>query len=85
MTVEFIFAIVTAVVTGILGTITGKTNIPNRFIPLQNLVIGIIAAFVAVYFSLFNDIPTAILVSLGMSFGVGGAYDLAKTKVVEKK
>lgn len=85
MTVEFIFAIVTAVVTGILGSITGKTSIPNRFIPLQNLVVGVIAAFVAVYFNLFNDIPTAILVSLGMSFGVGGAYDLAKTKVVEKK
>lgn len=85
MTVEFIFAIVTAVVTGILGSITGKTSIPNRFIPIQNLVIGCVAALVAVYFNLFSDIPTAIIVSLGMSFGVGGAYDLAKTKVAEKK
>lgn len=80
MTVEFIFAVVTAVVTAILGTFLKDGVVPKRFIPLQNLVIGIIAAIVAVYFGLFNDIPTAILVSLGMSLGVGGAYDLSQTK-----
>lgn len=84
MTVEFIFAIVTAVITGIAGAITGKSSIPSRFIPIQNLIIGIIAALVATYMGLFSDIPTAILVSLGMAFGAGGAYDLAKTKVSNK-
>lgn len=85
MTIEFIFALVTAVVTAILGTFLKDGVVPAKFIPLQNLGIGIIAAFVAVYFGIFNDIPTAILVSLGMSMGVGGTYDLAKTKLEVKE
>ena len=34
------------------------------------------------YFKLFNDIPTAIIVSLALSLGVGGAYD---AKQIPKK
>lgn len=81
MTVEFIFAVVTAVVTAVLGTFTKNNIVPKRFIPIQNLLIGIIASGVSVYTGLFTDVPTAIIVSLGMSLGVGGAYDLAKTGV----
>lgn len=79
MTVEFIFAVVTAVVTAILGTFTKNNVVPSRFIPLQNLIIGIIAAVVSVYMGLFDNYAVAILVSLGMALGVGGAYDLSKT------
>lgn len=75
MTFELIFAVVTAVVTGVLGSITKNTVIPSKYIPLQNIAIGIVAAVVAVYFKLFNDIPTAIIVSLAISLGVGGTYD----------
>lgn len=81
MTIEFIFALVTAVITAIFGTFFKDSVVPAKLIPLQNLVIGVIAAFVAVYFGIFDNIPTAILVSLGMSMGVGGAYDLTKTKL----
>lgn len=84
MTVEFIFAIVTSVVTGIAGVITGKSKIPNRFIPLQNLAIGIIAAIVSFYMGLFDDVATAILISLGMAMSAGGTYDLLKTKISEE-
>lgn len=80
MTFELIFAVVTAVITGLLGVIFKNNVIPSRFIPIQNLVIGIIAAVVAVYFNLFNDIPTAILMSLAIAFGVGGAYDATQIK-----
>ena len=80
MTMELIFSAVTLVVTGLLGVVTGKTSIPNKYIPIQNLVIGIIAAVVATGFGLFENIPTAIVVSLGMAFAAGGTYDLAKTK-----
>lgn len=80
MTIEFIFAVVTAVITGILGSFTKNRVIPARFIPIQNIVIGIIAAIVAVYFNLFDNYAVAIIVSLGMALGVGGAYDAAQTK-----
>lgn len=82
MTFELIFAVVTAVITGILGAFTKNKIVPSKYIPIQNIVIGIIAAIVAVYFKLFNDIPTAIIVSLALSLGVGGAYDV---KQIPKK
>ena len=82
MTFELIFAVVTAVITGLLGAIMKDKVIPSKYIPLQNIVIGLIAAVVAVHFKLFNDIPTAIIVSLALSLGVGGAYD---AKQIPKK
>ena len=80
LTFEFIFAVVTAVITGLLGTIFKDKVIPARFIPIQNLIIGVVAAVVAIALNLFDNIGLAILVSLGMSFGVGGAYDALQTK-----
>lgn len=80
MTFEVIFAVVTVVITGILGTFFKNTIVPSRFIPIQNLIIGIIAAVVAVYFNLFNDIPTAIIMSLAVAFSVGGAYDATQIR-----
>lgn len=85
MTFEVIFAVVTAVITGILGTFFKNTVVPSRFIPIQNLIIGIIAAVVAVYFNLFNDIPTAIFMSLAVAFGVGGAYDATQIRKKSNK
>lgn len=79
MTLEFIFAVVTAVFTGVAGWITKDSVVPSKFIPIQNIIIGVVAAFIAIHFNLFNDIPTAILVSLGMSLGVGGGYDALQT------
>lgn len=80
MTFELIFAVVTAVITGILGAFTKNRVVPSRFIPLQNIVIGLISAVVAVYFGLFNDIPTAIVMSLAIALGVGGVYDATQIK-----
>lgn len=78
MTLELIFAVVTAVITGILGTLTKNRVIPSKYIPLQNIVIGIISGLIAVYFGLFQDIPTALIMSLAIALGVGGAYDAAQ-------
>ena len=81
ITFELIFTVVTAVVTGILGSITKNRVIPSRFIPLQNIGIGIIAAVVATYFNLFDNYAVAVIVSLAMALGVGGAYDATKTRI----
>ncbi len=80
MTVEFIFSVVTAVFTAILGTITRDKVIPSRFVPIQNIIIGIISAGIAIYMNLFDDWPTAIIVSLGMTLGAGGGYDAIRIK-----
>lgn len=80
ITFELVFMVVTAVVTGILGAVTKNRVVPSRFVPLQNIVIGVIAAIVATYFNLFDDVAVAILVSLATSLGVGGAYDATRIK-----
>jgi hypothetical protein len=79
ITVELIFALVTAIVTGILGAFMKNTVIPARFIPLQNLVIGIISSVIAISMGLFTSIPVAIISCLAIAMGVGGTYDLAQT------
>lgn len=75
MTLELIFAVVTAVVTGLLGAIMKNRVVPSKYIPIQNIFIGVLAGLIAVYFKLFNDIPTALKISLAISLGVGGGYD----------
>lgn len=81
MTIDLIFVVATAVVTAIIGAITKGKVIPSYLIPIQNIIVGIIAAILAVYFKIFDNIPLAIIVSLGMSLAAGGAYDLTKTKI----
>lgn len=80
ITFELVFVVVSAVITGVLGTIFKDKVVPARFIPIQNIVIGVVAAIVAVYFNLFDNVGVAILVSLAVSLGVGGGYDAIKTK-----
>ena len=80
ITIELIFALVQAVITGILGSFLKDNIIPAKYIPLQNIGIGVVSAIVAVYFNIFNDIPTAIFFCLVISLGVGGTYDLIKTR-----
>lgn len=78
VTYELIFMVVTATITGILGCVTKDRVIPSRFIPLQNIGIGVISAIVATYFNLFDDVALAILVSLATSLSVGGGYDATR-------
>ncbi len=80
ITLDLIFMLVQAVLTGILGAFMKDNVIPARFVPIQNIVIGIVSAFIAIYFGLFNNIPTAIFICLAVSLGVGGGYDAIQTK-----
>lgn len=84
ITFELIFMVSTAFVTAIVGVFTKNRVLPARFIPLQNIAIGLLAAIVATYFNLFDNLLVAILVSLATSLGVGGAYDATQTKIKEE-
>lgn len=80
ITIELIFALVQAIVTAILGAILKEKVVPSRFVPIQNLVIGLISAGIAVYFDLFVNVPMAIVTCLAISLGVGGGYDALQAK-----
>ena len=79
MSVEVIIAIVTAFVTGMLGMLFKDNVVPARFIPLQNLIIGIIATVITVATGLITNPLIAGLMCFGASFGVAGVYDLVHT------
>lgn len=78
--------VIIGVITLIAGAIT-KTfieEIPTKFIPIQNLAIGIISAIICIVFDVETNILQAFVLCILASFGAGGAYDFAKTKISEK-
>lgn len=80
ITIELIFSLVTAIFTAVLGALLKNKVIPARFIPIQNLVVGIISAVLAISFGIFTNVPVAIFTCLAIAMGVGGTYDLSQTK-----
>ena len=79
MTLEIIFAVVQVVVTEVVAIFFKDNVIPRKAIPLVNLGIGIIVAIFAIVLGLFESPVNAILVSLGLAFAVGGAYDTVQS------
>lgn len=80
MTIELIFSLVTAIVTAILGTFTKGKVVPKKYIPLQNLIVGMTSSLVAINFNLFTDSGIAVFTCLAIAMGVGGTYDLVNAK-----
>ncbi len=80
ITIELIFALVQAIITAVLGIFLKDSIVPSKWIPIQNIVIGLISAVVAIYFGLFSNIPVAIVTCLAISLGVGGGYDAIQAK-----
>lgn len=80
MTIEVIIAVVTAVVTGLLGMVFKDNIVPSRYIPLQNLIISILATIITIATGLVSNPLIAGLICFGASFGVAGLYDLVHTK-----
>lgn len=72
MDLEVIISITTVVVSFILGLVAKRINwVNNHLIPLQNLLIGIIAS--VVYYIITKDIN---LVIAGLGLFTGGVYDI---------
>lgn len=69
---DYIVAIVTFIVTLIMGRISKKyTNLSKKLIPIQNLAIGIIVAIIN--YAITKDFNTSIAIS-GLT--AGGVYDI---------
>ena len=79
---EVTYLIVIALVTYILGSITKLKidKIPNKFIPIQNVIIGAIAATICILTKIQPDPMQAIVLCLFATTGAGGINDLLSTK-----
>ncbi len=75
---EVTYVIIVAIVAYIFGAITKAfiEVIPNRFIPLQNVAIGLISAFVCFFCGIEESMLQAIVLCLMATMGAGGTADL---------
>ena len=72
MDIGVIISIVTIIVTYVCGLIAKRVDwFNNKLIPIQNLIIGIIAGII--YFAITKDF-SLVISTIGL--GVGGAYDI---------
>ena len=78
---EITYVIIIAIVTYILGAITKLfiEAIPNKYIPLQNVVIGVVSALICYFTKIETNLLQAIVLCLTATMGAGGVADLMKT------
>lgn len=77
---EITYVVIVAIVAYIFGAIT-KTfidNVPNKFIPIQNVAIGIISALICYFTRIEANLLQSIVLCLVATMGAGGVADLIK-------
>ena len=79
---EVTYLIVIALVTYVLGSITKLKidKIPNKFIPIQNVIIGVVSAVICIVWKIEPDPMQAVILCLFATTGAGGINDLLSTK-----
>ena len=78
---EVTYLIIIALVTYILGAITKVKidKIPNKYIPLQNVIIGVISAVICIAWKIEPNPMQAVVLCLLATTGAGGINDLLST------
>ena len=77
---EITYVVIITLVAYVLGAITKVfvTKIPNKYIPLQNVLIGLISAFICYFAKIETNLLQAIVLCLVATMGAGGIADLIK-------
>ena len=83
---EITYVIIISLVAYVFGAITKVfiNNIPNKYIPLQNVVIGLISALICYFCKIETNLLQSIVLCLMATMGAGGIADLYKTIKGEK-
>ena len=79
---EITYVIIIAIIAYICGSITKIfiDEIPNKFIPIQNVIIGIISAIICYFTGIEPNLLQAIVLCLVATMGAGGVADLINIK-----
>ena len=79
---EITYVIIIAIIAYICGAITKICidEIPNKFIPIQNVVIGIISALICYFTGIEANLLQSIVLCLVACMGAGGIADLINIK-----
>lgn len=83
---EITYVIIIAIVAYIFGAITKVfiDNIPNKYIPIQNVLVGIISALICYFTKIEPNLLQALVLCIVATMGAGGIADLYKTIVNSK-
>ncbi len=75
------YVIVVAIITYVLGALTKlKWNkVPNKFIPIQNVIIAIISTLICFFTKLEPNFIQAFVLCFTATMGAGGMSGLVKT------
>lgn len=79
---EITYVIVIAIIAYIFGAITKIfiDSIPNKYIPIQNVIIGVISAIICYFTGIEPNLLQAIVLCLVATMGAGGVADLINIK-----
>ena len=82
---EITYVVVIAIIAYIFGAITKVwiDEIPNKYIPIQNVIIGIISAVICYFTGIEPNLLQAIVLCLVACMGAGGVADLINIKKEE--
>lgn len=82
---EITYVIIIAIIAYIFGAITKIfiDSIPNKYIPIQNVVIGVISAIICYFTGIESDLLQAIALCVVATMGAGGVADLINIKKEE--
>ena len=77
---EITYVVIIAIVAYIFGAITKVfiNEIPNKFIPLQNVLIGVFSALICYFCKIETNLLQALVLCLLATMGAGGIADLIK-------
>ena len=79
---EITYVVVIAIIAYIFGAITKVwiDEIPNKYIPVQNVIIGVISAVICYFTGIEPNLLQAIVLCLVACMGAGGVADLINIK-----
>lgn len=82
---EITVAIIIMTLTLIAGEITKLTRLDNRYIPLQNIIIAILASIICILFKVENmTILETIITCIFATMSAGGIADMKKIRIKEE-
>lgn len=83
---EITYVVVIAIIAYIFGAITKIfiDSIPNKYIPIQNVVIGLISGVICYFTGIEQNLLQALVLCIVACMGAGGIADLINIKNKEE-
>lgn len=83
---EITYVVVIAIIAYIFGAITKIfiDSIPNKYIPIQNVVIGLISGLICYFTGIETNLLQALVLCIVACMGAGGVADLINIKNEEE-